>query len=58
MNLETKKTLTLTKAEKKVLTDFYKNLADDETAYSIFCILQQIAENNLKRTVCTIEIVD
>lgn len=58
MRAETKRTLYLTKAEKKVLTDFYWNFHDDATSYYIFSVLQQIAENKLERNSCEIKIVD
>jgi len=58
MRAETKTVLHLTKEEQKVLTDFYKNLVHNNSAYSIYCILEQIAEKNFERTSCKIEITD
>lgn len=58
MNLETKRTLTLTKAEKKTLTDFYWNFYDDVLVDDMFDILRALAENTPGYAPCKIEIVD
>jgi hypothetical protein len=57
MTLETKKTLSLTKAEKKVLIDFYWNVYDDDTD-DIYEVLRALATNTPKYTTYEIEIID
>lgn len=58
MNLETKRTLTLTKAEKKALTDFYWNFYDDVLVDDMFDILRALAENIPEYAPCEIKITD
>ena len=45
MNIETKRTLWLTKEEKKVLTDFYRNFYYDDATDDMYDVLESIADN-------------
>lgn len=59
MTLETRKTLFLTKAEKKVLTDFYWNFYedyDDDAAENMYEVLQALAKDAPDYTSCEIAI--
>lgn len=58
MKTETKRTLYLTKAEKKVLTDFYWNVYDDDVADDIYEVLRALATNTPRYTTYEIEITD
>jgi hypothetical protein len=59
MTLETKRTLSLTKAEKKVLTDFYWNFYtdyEDDAAEDMYEVLQALAKDAPDYTSCEIVI--
>jgi hypothetical protein len=58
MKMETKRTLYLTKAEKKVLTDFYWNFYEDDVADDMFEVLRALSEDTPGYTSCEIEITD
>ena len=45
MNLETKRTLSLTKAEKKVLVDFYRNFYYGDATDDMYDVLEALASN-------------
>lgn len=57
MNMTIKKTLTLTKAEKEVLANFFWNLYDDD-ADNIYDTLKALAEDTFKYSPYAIEITD
>lgn len=57
MNLETKRTLSLTKAERKVLTDFYWNFYNDGVSEDMYDVLESIVENT-RHPLYDINIVD
>lgn len=58
MKLETKRTLYLTKAEKKVLTDFFWNFYEDDVADDMYEVLRALSEDTPGYTSTTIEITD
>lgn len=58
MKLETKRTLYLTKAEKKVLADFFWNFYEDDIADDMCDVLRALAEDEPRYTFCGIEITD
>ena len=59
MRIESTKTLYLTKAEKKILKDFYWNLNEDEVdADEIYYILKALAEDTPEYAPCAIKIID
>ena len=58
MKMETKRTLYLTKAEKKVLADFFWNFYEDDVADDMFEVLRALAEDTPGNTSCEIEITD
>lgn len=58
MKMETKRTLYLTKAEKKALTDFYWNFYYDDIVDDMFEVLEALAKNMPENTSCEIKITD
>lgn len=58
MKLETKRTLYLTKAEKKVLTDFFWNFYEDDVADDMYEVLRALSEDVPGYTSCEIKITD
>lgn len=58
MKMETKKTLTLTKAEKEVLVDFYWNCYDNDADNDIYEILKALNHDQTEINDYKIEIID
>ena len=58
MKVETKRTLYLTKAEKKVLTDFFWNFYEDDVADDMYEVLRALSEDVPGYTSCEIKITD
>lgn len=58
MKVETKRTLYLTKAEKKVLTDFYWNFYDEDVVDDMYEVLKALIDGTLEYPSGKIEIID
>jgi hypothetical protein len=58
MKLETKRTLYLTKEEKKVLSDFYWNFYEDDVVDDMYDTLRILADDPLGYPACEIKITD
>lgn len=58
MKLKTERTLYLTKAEAKVLSDLYWNFYEDDVVDDLFDTLRALAEETPGYSPCKIEITD